>query len=381
MDMDQTSLIPPNLPTIPEMSSDDDVVFSVESANLDDALIDRAAERVKRAGEDIISVDDLDDENKERSVQLAREILEKLKVQIGASLIEHGLHDLPVETNELLSDMSQLTDLFDYYISTARAMDDQFMHDSQVLAAIDASDALTYQMVKAAMRAAKEHDEEEEIEQMRAHMQMLGKQAKDPTEETFGELINKMEMGIQKAQARLEALGTRDTFGQSGRSAADAMSIGAHKDNEKKTNKIQATNFNDDYTKQLMARKMARMAIVKQLQAQKAMQRNLRNQKMLMANKDTAPEPKAGALDKLLSPQQIEQMRATMATALGATPVEAGTVKDTIKQVKNTHKQQQVVRQQIEMSKRGTNNRQDIQENQLTQKEPPARPQKQGRGF
>ena len=376
--MDSFDSSPPTSESKPQKARDEQSVNQEEVTLLQEAVM-----QYELAGEPPISVSEMDEKDRDRSVELAREILEKLRIQIGSDMISHGLNDLPYDTNELISDINELTDLFDYYISTARAMDETFMHDPHILAAVGAADALTYQMLKAAMQEAVDRDWQEEALQIKAHMQALSNAAKKPKENNFGKLINKMELGIQKAQARLEAMGAKETFGQSGRGLADAMSIGAHNSTQKQDKLTQASHFNDEYTKHLMARKQARMAIVRQLQAQRAAQRNQKNQQMAMprGREAQAEAPHANPIEQLLSPQQIEQMRSAMATTLGVAPVGVG-VKDTIKQVKNSQTQRQIVRQQIEQSKRGTLDRQEIQGNQNTQSnKPPHKPQKGGRGV
>ncbi len=337
--------------------------------------IDHTAELIAHAAQEYESVESLDVKEKERSVEIAREILEKLRVQIGDVDLAHGLFGLPTPLDQLIRGLHDALDIFDHFISMARAMDGDFVHDAHVRGAIVASNALSYQMVRGAHDNAASKSNQAEMERLQTHMDAFSEEAKQETGKTFSDLINKMEMGIQKAQARIEAMGTRDTFGQSARGKADHMAIGAHSSQKKKDVRLQSANFNDDYSKQLAARKQARLAVVRNLQAQRATQRNQLNQKMSAhQGKEAQQAPKQGAMDQLLSPQQIEQMRNAMATTLGAAPVEVG-VKDTMKQIMNQKVQSRMVKQTVEQSKRGLHNRQDIQETQVTQKEPP-RPNK-----
>lgn len=318
-------------------------------------------------------VESLEEGVKERSVAIAREILEKLRISIGNIAILDGLKVLPSDGESVLQRINEVLDIFEHYLAQARAFDPSILQDRAVMIASQAAGKLTYQGLRLSRQHAREQGDEATAKMLEGHMNRLPKEWAAPQEKQFTQLLDQLELGLHRVEQRVENIGTRETFGQGSRGLADGIAIGAHADtNQKKREKRNLSmEYDEQYKAMLQARRAQREAIRLHLSSQSGF-RSQQDRTRELHSQQRRESSSSQSLDTMLTPRQLSEMRQALGGITpGASMVEPGSVKSAIKAHKEAQIQRQLIEGKVAREKRSGLSVVERKQDQIVENDPP----------
>lgn len=163
------------------------------------------------------SVDSLKEPTKRESVELAKEILRKLKLKIGEALVSHGLSPEALQNFTILESLKGVVQVYEYHLQKLSTQDPRILENPAVRQAADAIGKLGFVAKMEALRIAESSHNAplakaltEELLQLPAHWQ-------HPKELKFKELLNQVESGLDAVLLRMAQLGDHDPVSQAWR--------------------------------------------------------------------------------------------------------------------------------------------------------------------
>ncbi|MBY0355305.1 MAG: hypothetical protein K2Q12_06190 [Rickettsiales bacterium] len=174
------------------------------------------------------AVDHLSQAVKDRAIELAREILEKLKLKFSDVPLEELIDRVDTsEVYKLLSETQKLSELF--YTQAARATqhDDAIFYDKEIQTAFEALGKLSVQAKLQALKYAEESGSSENAMAIAKQIESMPAGWRKTGDVTVGQLLGSVHIGLEKILQRLHEQSQTTTETRQLGLAAPAMNQGA----------------------------------------------------------------------------------------------------------------------------------------------------------
>ena len=154
----------------------------------------------------LATVDDLSQPVKTRAIELAREILEKLKLKFSDTPVEALLDRVDTaEVYQLLRETQRLSDLFYMQAGRAALTHPDFFEDRDIVVAFDALGKLSCQAKLQALKYAEESGSDESALRIAREIEAMPASWRDPGTFTVGHLLGSVQIGLEKIFRQLQA--------------------------------------------------------------------------------------------------------------------------------------------------------------------------------
>jgi hypothetical protein len=154
-------------------------------------------ESMLHASSGYVSVEELQQPVKIRAIELAQDILDKLRIRFGDTSIEAMLDhtDLP-SMHDLLSDVNQLARVYYDHLQRGVILDPSLAENNDVLLASEALGKFAYQSKMQALKAAEQQGDTVAAEQIFADLEVMPDEWRYPPERSVGQLLADIKLGI-----------------------------------------------------------------------------------------------------------------------------------------------------------------------------------------
>ncbi len=251
---------------------------------------------------------------KRQSVEIAKDILRKLKVKIGRGFIAHGLTPDATANLNLLDAIEGVIDVYEFHLAKATARDPRLLHHPVIAKANDAVGKLGYVAKVEALRMA-EHGQDDQLGKALYNQIMhMPKDWHHPKEKRFGELFDQIEAGLDLTLNKLTERDHRNPHGDDWRDKRKTAQVkfsrnAVHQDTQERELRNQRIDIGNDLSMQISAQNTARR------ESAEAMQQG---------RPAAASSGQLKAVSGKLSKDQLAKMRGSMQTPKDAKPVEVG---------------------------------------------------------
>lgn len=336
------------------------------------------ANDIASAGALSMSVEQMSEPAKRESVEIAKDILNKLRIKLGTALVSEGLSLFDKEKLSILGALRQAVQSFEMHLHKLAGMDPAIYDNPAVKRANRAVGKLSFVAKQETLRAAVNLGDAKMVSLIEAELQQLPLSWSPEKDETFAQLFIDVENGLDALLNRLIQMNEQDASTSYWLGFSSARSISGSDPSLGGKDKEQKAMADDDFYRQMNAQRAlrARQAAVRYMQSMKRQQDHAED------HAPPQPEPAKGSMSQLLSSDQIASMRSAMKTSANAGQVETGT-KATLQQTLNQKEQSQRAQRQritVEQVSRANKRSKEQQEPEPT---PPPGPKKRdhGHGF
>lgn len=335
---------------------DRDSTMSFDAAHTYADGINHIADDLTHASTMYNGVDTLQEPTRRESVEIAKEILRKLKVKLGAALIENGLTPKAASNFSILESIKGVVQVYEFHLNKLLQLAPDAMNNPTITHANDAIGKMGYVAKVEALRVAEKGNDTALAKSLYNQIMQMPTHWQHPTETHFGQLFEQIEDGLNSVIARLEQLEEPDASVENWMGRQNYQAIGTIDPQfEGKDKKNQNAMADDDYYRRYNANRQAQQAI-RYKSAQKAQEQGG------TVNSTVSNAPKKSSMDTLIASKDVAAMRDQMHTDSGAMPVKSSEqarrqaiIKDQAK--REAQRQQQRMRT-VEMINRA-NKRQD----------------------
>lgn len=172
-----------------------------EAAQDLDVLGDQLIHGAARAG----GVNSLAEPVRREAIDLAKDILNKLKVTFGDMNILNGLNILPEDT-ETIGSISGVLAMFDRLLAYARSMDPSILQHPAVMSAIQAFGQMGYLCKEEAMRLATSSKNTKMAERIAGQLSRTANQFAQLNDKRFGALSERINKGIDTVIEKTQSI-------------------------------------------------------------------------------------------------------------------------------------------------------------------------------
>lgn len=340
-----------------ERNSIDPQRAEAERAQTAAAELNEIANDMASAGALTMSVEELHEPTKREAIELAKDILNKLRVQLGEALIEHGLSHFDVNPLVILGELKQVVKAFEFHLHKVAGLDAKIYENPAVEAANKAVGKLSYLAKSETLHAAQQHGDVQMMALVAADLAQLPDAWKPASGDTFTALFDDLESGLKAVIERITQLADKDTTAEFWLGFSAEKSIG-NTDPSKQKNSPEKAMDDDTYYRQMNAQRAlrARQAAVRYTQT---MQRQRTGHHEEDHHHHHAEPTKPVSMNQLVNNDLLASMRNAMKTSAGAGAVQTGAkanIQQVVQQKENVMRgqRQRVTQEQI----RRTNQRQ-----------------------
>jgi hypothetical protein len=287
------------------------------------------------AGALTMSVEELHEPTKRESIELAKEILNKLRVKMGEAFISHGLSPFAIEKLLILSGLREVVKAFEFHLHKIAGLDANIYENPAVVRANQAVGKLSYIAKKETLLAAKQQNDTQMAALIEADLAQFPSGWLPAENEQFGMLFDDLQSGLEAVLDRLTQIGDKDASAEFWLGFSSEKAIGSVDPSKGRTGKQEKTMAEDQYYRQLNAQRAlrARQAAVRYTQS---MQRQRLGHHDHDDHHPSAPTAKTTqSMTTMLSDDLISSMRNAMKTSANAGSVQTGTkanIQNVIKQ-------------------------------------------------
>lgn len=167
----------------------------------------------------------LSDNVREEAVEIARDILKKLKITLGNVLLEDGIHLKFLDKEEILRMLGQVEDVWEYLIASARALDEELLENAIIYNAIVAMDRLQHAVMADKLTRAQRDGDMDQASKLSGKMEKMPQHAKNMSG-TFGDLLTKIDNGMKLIMQQMKQRGAPDAMADNWRGLTNYSAIG-----------------------------------------------------------------------------------------------------------------------------------------------------------
>ena len=363
--------LPP--PDISAELSDDDVAIIADaltrnsmeapssSLNFSEELND-AAQDITMASARYAAVDHLQEPTKRESVEIAKEILNKLKLKLGEALIENGLNAFAKANFSIMDALRGAVQVYEFHLHKLMQTDPKIMENPAIIAANAAIGKLGHIAKQDVLKAAEKAGDKELAATVRKEISKMPAHWQQPSEKTFGELLGQVEGGLNTVLLRLTQTAQRNSASQYWMGFSNELAQGRPDPSKGRDDQSQKAMADNAYYQQLNAQRAMRQQQAVAMNNLAAQQRTNRDEPeragpnaaarrpattqgvMTRTPPASAPReaprpapatPPKQQMGQLVGKDQMASLRQMMATDANAEAVE-------------TNRRQQVLRQEME---------------------------------
>ncbi len=270
-------------------------------------------------------VDSLQEPTKRESVELAKEILRKLKVKIGEALINNGLTPVAVNNFTILESLKGVVQVYEYHLQKLALQDNHILENPAIRQAADAIGKFGFVAKMEALRIAESSQDTSLVRALREELLRLPAHWQHPKELKFKELLGQIESGMDTVVMRMAQLADHDPTSQAwlGFDKKDAPLM-MDTSMERKSEPLNKAMQNDAYFRDLNAQRLQNQA-AQQANAQSVTARNQQSQGMAQSPAAAAsrtPSPAGNnKMGSLIDDASVATLRNSMKTDPNAAAV------------------------------------------------------------
>lgn len=155
------------------------------------------------AGTKAKSVEDLDNQTKNRAIELGRDILRKLKLHFADMSVENLMKSNPDDVQSLMTNVKKVTDLFRYYLDQLDQKQQELLEHPDVINALKASGTLAATAKLYAIKEAKESGDKELAERLTKEYENMPEEWRNSQTTKVGDLFENLDKGLKVLQYHL----------------------------------------------------------------------------------------------------------------------------------------------------------------------------------
>lgn len=345
-------------------------ITPVEMANSYVEGVSHIADDLVQSGGVHNSIDSLREPTRRESVEIAKEILRKLKVKLGSALIVNGLTSVTSSNFAILDALKGVVGVYEFHLHQLLKFDPKALLNPTIALANDAIGKLGYVAKTEALRVAKKTGNHKQVKAITEQIKKMPPHWQQPKEQTFGQLFEQMENGLGAVMTRLSQLSDPKAAVNNFVGRQNFRAVGAVDSELQKTNKPQQAMANNDYYQDVNAQRQQQQQA--QQQARQAQAGQAKQQSKTLdrdvVNKSATNAPKKPKIDRLVNPNDIASMRNQMKTDKNAAPVLVGNQARQAQLNQEKARLEQVARQQrmkvIQNANQAKQNEEEVQHRQ-----------------
>ncbi|GEM_PF-3895733 len=286
------------------------------------------------------AVSKMSSERREESVEIAREILRKLKVKLGEVLIHGELAPKMLGKEDIQQALDGLTDMYEFVLAHVRVMDEKLAELDIVYLANQALGQLQYHATQFAMEQAQQQNDHHAAQKHQQQIDSMPERWKEHSKETFGELLTAVEEGLKMLSSRMQRL-SPDEFAENWRGMVNFDPVGGRKqeESEKRERRNIRMLMEEEYQQQVQAKRAAQQQMGTQV-----------NQSAVRQQSQQKSSSQQSSMNKLISPDLMKQFQNSIKNVpANAMPVQVGIQENIRRSVKQN--QQRMIQQRDKQSR------------------------------
>lgn len=166
---------------------------------------DMLGNRLVHTVEQLQDVSQMSEPVRRDAVEIAKDILRKLKVTIGEAMAKDGLDMHPAEAVATLGAVAGAAKIYERLLAWARGVDASILQHPSIIAATRAIGQLAVAAKMEAMRVAKQARDDSRAAQLARQIQMIP-DAFHPGDATYGDMLERVERGIDTVLNRVQEI-------------------------------------------------------------------------------------------------------------------------------------------------------------------------------
>lgn len=339
------------------------------------------ANDIASAGALTMSVEELHEPTRRESIEIAKEILDKLRVRLGEAFVSHGLGPFGAENLSILNSLKEVVKTFEFHLHKLAGLDPNIYENPAVKRANEAVGKLSHLAKSETLGAAQLHGDAQMIALIEAEMMQLPASWIPGEHDTFGGLFDDLYSGLEAVIDRINHIGDHDAGASYWLGFSSEKSLGNSDPGKGNTGRQEKAMADDQYFRQVNAQRAlrARQAAIRYTQS-------MQRKRMHDAHDDTphhhppqqqqqqASKSAAAGLGNLLNADALATMRDAMKTTKGAGQVEAGgksNIQNVLKQKEQATRSQRQ-RVTLEQITRANKRSQELADERMEPPPPPA---------
>lgn len=299
------------------------------------------------------SVDTMQEPSRREAVDLARDILRKLKVMMGQVPLEQGLKVSGAGSFTILDALKGAVNVFEFNLKKLLPLDPDILNNPAIVAANKAIGTLGYVAKLEVLKMAEKTGNKELLRAVTEDIHAMPQAWKDIKGKNFGELLDALESGMNMVLTRIAQVGDRASsdvwLGFSNANALGAKDPALQECAPDKNSKaMDEVNYNRQYNAQK----------AQQASLQAGRQRNDTTGPNASGTKSTQAQtakatPASLSLSGLLAKDQMAQMRQCVSVDPKMAAIQVNNRKATMERIQKTQQQRQrTIEQNVRANKR-----------------------------
>lgn len=314
------------------------------------------------------SIDSLREPTRRESVEIAKDILRKLKVKLGSALIVNGLTSVTSSNFAILDAIKGVVGVYEFHLHLLLQLDPKALLNPTIAAANDAIGKLGYLAKTEALRVARKTGNHRQVKLVSEQIKKMPERWHRPKEQTLGQLFEQVENGLGAVMTRISQLSDPKAAVTNFMGRQNFQAIGAVDPEFERRNNPQQAMSNNDYFQQINAQRQQQQQVQQAKQAQ-ASQQQAKPLERDVVNKSASNAPKTQNMKKLVNPNDIASMRNQMKTDKNAAPVLVGSQARQAQLNQDRAMQEQAQRQQRMKAIQNANRAKQQEEESRSQQE------------
>lgn len=332
--------------------SDEDIMAIAEMMDKDSIVpqdiseqyaqgIDGIAEDFTHASAMYTTVEELQEPTRRESIELAKEILRKLKVKFGEAFIENGLTASAANNFSILDSLKGAVRVYEFHLHKVMQLDAAIMDNPAVLAANKAIGKLGYIAKLEVLRVASKNGDKKMASTVEKQLMDMPKSWQPGANETFASILDDLDSGLSTVLTRINQVSDRDTSAGNWLGFSNENTLGDHDPSLQKSGKKSEKAMSDDaYFRQLQTQRAARaqqMSVIHSRNQQRARQLDDDEHGHTGAN-GAARKPasqtdnrKDTSMSSLIAKDQVDTMRSSLKTDPNAQAVQTSRRQDVLR--------------------------------------------------
>lgn len=290
-----------------------------------------------------LSIDSLHEPTRREAIEIAKDILDKLRLGLGEALIMNGLSAFDINPLTLLNDLKKVVKAFEFHLHKVAGLDAKIYDNPAIAAAIKAIGKLSFFAKQETLKAAVALGDTRMIARLQQDLNQMPRAFIPTAADRFTHLFDDLESGLKTAIDRMNHLANKDASAESWLGFSAEKALGNQPHEPKGAAKPQQAMQDDSFYRQLNAQRalVARQAAVRYTQQQQRQQHDHHHDAPHAAKEVSATQ--SANLNQLLSNDVLASMRNAMKTSANAAAVETSTkanLQQVIKQKEQASKAQ-----------------------------------------
>lgn len=320
------------------------------SEELNEAATDITAARAQYA-----NVAHLQEPTKRESVEIAKDILNKLKLKLGEALIENGLTAFARENFSVMDALKGAVRVYEFHLHKLMQTDPTIMNNPAIVAANKAIGTLGYIAKQDVLKSAEKSGNKDLADSVRKEISRMPQSWKSSPDKTLGQLLGKLEAGFNTVLLRLTQTAHKNSGPQYWMGFSNETSMSRPDPSQGHDDGSQKAMADNAYYQQLNARKAVQQHRASMMSHNFNQKRQDQSDDHLPSGPSTATHkpttttqnvpahpipanasaPAKPSINQLVGKDQMRKMRKLMATDANADAVEI-------------NRRQQILRQETE---------------------------------